>query len=117
MTRSQWTRRHVLAGLATLPALGLLAQTSRADAKEIKVLNWQGYGTDEKWALEMFEKNTGIKVTHDYFNSEQEMLTKLRTSPGTYDVVLMNNAFVMRAADAAADALAAGAAGAAWSWP
>jgi len=97
MTRSQWTRRHVLAGLATLPALGLLAQTSRADAKEIKVLNWQGYGTDEKWALEMFEKNTGIKVTHDYFNSEQEMLTKLRTSPGTYDVVLMNNTFVMDA--------------------
>jgi spermidine/putrescine transport system substrate-binding protein len=97
MTRSQWTRRHVLVGLATLPALGLLAQTSRADAKEIKVLNWQGYGTDEKWALEMFEKNTGIKVTHDYFNSEQEMLTKLRTSPGTYDVVLMNNTFVMDA--------------------
>ena len=70
----------------------------RHAAGEIKVLNWQGYGTDEKWALEMFEKKTGIKVVHDYFNSEQEMLTKLRTSPGTYDVVLMNNIYVMEAA-------------------
>ena len=87
-------RRTLLAGIATLPALGALSRPLKAAAKEIKVLNWQGYGTDEKWALEMFEKKTGIKVSHDYFNSEQEMLTKLRTSPGTYDVVLMNNAYV-----------------------
>ena len=63
---------------------------------ELKVLNWQGYGTDEKWALDIFEKKTGLKVVHDYFNSEQEMLTKLRTSPGTYDVVLMNNIYVRK---------------------
>ena len=67
-------------------------------ATELHVLNWQGYGTDEKWALEMFEKKTGIKVVHDYFTSEQEMLTKLRTAPGTYDVVLMNNIYVKDAA-------------------
>jgi spermidine/putrescine transport system substrate-binding protein len=87
-------RRAVLGSAA----LGLLiwAQPAMA-AGELKVLNWQGYGTDEKWALEMFEKKTGLKVTHDYFNSEQEMLTKLRTSPGTYDVVLMNNIYVMEA--------------------
>ncbi|MGH6873938.1 MAG: spermidine/putrescine ABC transporter substrate-binding protein, partial [Aestuariivirgaceae bacterium] len=58
-----------------------------SQSKELRVLNWQGYGTDEKWALEQFQQQTGIKVVHDYFNSEQEMLTKLRTSPGTYDVV------------------------------
>ena len=38
-------------------------------------------------------------MVHDYFNSEQEMLTKLRTSPGAYDVVLINNIFVMDAVD------------------
>lgn len=91
------TRRAALALAGGMLALGLAGPTA-ASAAEIKVLNWQGYGTDEKWALEMFEKKTGIKVVHDYFNSEQEMLTKLRTAPGTYDVVLMNNIYVPEAA-------------------
>jgi spermidine/putrescine transport system substrate-binding protein len=90
-------RRAAMALAGGILALGLAGPTA-ASAAEIKVLNWQGYGTDEKWALEMFEKKTGIKVVHDYFNSEQEMLTKLRTSPGTYDVVLMNNVYVPEAA-------------------
>jgi spermidine/putrescine transport system substrate-binding protein len=90
------TRRSALALMGGAAAFGL-GRPAHA-AGEIKVLNWQGYGTDEKWALDMFEKKTGIKVVHDYFNSEQEMLTKLRTSPGVYDVVLMNNIYVMEAA-------------------
>ena len=67
-------------------------------AGEIRVLNWQGYGTDEAFATEAFEKKTGVKVVHDYFTSEQEMLTKLRTNPGAYDVVLINSAFTGQAA-------------------
>src|SRR5882672_11655842 len=81
-----------LAALAGLwAALG--AGSPASAAGELHVLNWQGYGTDEAWALKVFEERTGLKVIHDYFNSEQEMLTKLRTSPGTYDVVLINNTF------------------------
>ena len=83
---------------AAITLAAIFAASNALAAGEIHVLNWQGYGTDEKWALEMFEKKTGIKVVHDYFNSEQEMLTKLRTAPGTYDVVLMNNIYVMDAA-------------------
>ncbi|MEC8259305.1 MAG: spermidine/putrescine ABC transporter substrate-binding protein, partial [SAR324 cluster bacterium] len=60
----------------------LILGSSFISAAEIRVLNWQGYGTDEAWALEMFKERTGIEVVHDYFNSEQEMLTKLRTNPG-----------------------------------
>jgi spermidine/putrescine transport system substrate-binding protein len=70
-----------------------------AQAAEIRVLNWQGYGTDEAWAVEAFEKKTGVKVVNDYFTSEQEMLTKLRTNPGAYDVVLINSAFTKQAKD------------------
>ena len=70
-----------------------------ASAQEIRVLNWQGYGTDEAWSLEMFTEATGINVVHEYFNSEQEMLTKLRTNPGAYDVVLINSAFTKQAAE------------------
>jgi len=70
-----------------------------AEASEIRVLNWQGYGTDEAWALQAFETKTGVKVVNDYFTSEQEMLTKLRTNPGAYDVVLVNSAFTKQAKD------------------
>ncbi|MEM6940011.1 MAG: extracellular solute-binding protein [Pseudomonadota bacterium] len=72
-------------------ALTLIAAGVMAD--EIRVLNWQGYGTDQEFALAPFTEATGHTVVHDYFNSEQEMLTKLRTNPGAYDVVLINAAF------------------------
>jgi spermidine/putrescine transport system substrate-binding protein len=80
---------------------GMLAviAISAAEAQEIRVLNWMGYGTDETWAVEAFREKTGITVIHDYFNSEQEMLTKLRTNPGTYDVVMINGAFTGQAID------------------
>jgi sugar/nucleoside kinase (ribokinase family) len=76
-------------------ALVLLAQTALAD--EIRVLNWQGYGTDLAWAIADFTAATGHTVVHEYFTSEQEMLTKLRTNPGAYDVVLINSAYTAQA--------------------
>jgi len=96
-TNSRITRRRFVAGAGALgvgAATGLLAapRIVRAEGK-ITVLNWQGYGTDEKWAVEAFKKATGIEVVHDYFNSEPEMITKLRTNPGAYDVVLTNSAW------------------------
>ena len=99
-----FTRREIsraAAGMAAALAgmVGLLGGAPPASAAgELHVLNWQGYGTDEAWAVKLFEDRTGFKVVHDYFNSEQEMLTKLRTSPGTYDVVLINNTFTQQAA-------------------
>lgn len=99
----QTTRRQTLGliGGGALAATALRPRLARA-ATKITVLNWQGYGTDEKWALEAFKKATGIEVVHDYFSSEPEMLTKLRTNPGAYDVVLINSA---RDAQAVADGL------------
>ena len=80
------------AGLAG-SAAGLMPRAARAQAaKTITVLNWQGYGTDEAFALKAFKDATGIEVKHDYYNAEPEMLTKLRTNPGAYDVVLINSA-------------------------
>ena len=79
--------RRVLLGAMSAAVLAGSAGLAMA-AGEIRVLNWQGYGTDEAFATEAFEKKTGVKVVHDYFTSEQEMLTKLRTNPGAYDVVV-----------------------------
>jgi spermidine/putrescine transport system substrate-binding protein len=78
--------------------LGLCLGAFCAKADEIRVLNWKGLGTDEAWSVKLFEERTGTKVVYDYFTSEQEMLTKLRTNPGVYDVVLVNMAQVNQAA-------------------
>lgn len=84
-------RRQVLAGMGAALVAPALVRPARA-AGRITVLNWQGYGTDEPWALANFKAATGIEVVSDYFSSEPEMLTKLRTNPGVYDVVLINSA-------------------------
>ena len=89
--------RRFIIGAISLAALATTA--AFANAGEIRVLNWKGYGTDEAFAVEAFEKKTGNKVVHEYFTSEQEMLTKLRTNPGAYDVVLVNSAFTKGAKD------------------
>lgn len=90
--------RPLLFSAASAFAL-LAAGAASALANEITVLNWQGYGTDERFATEAFEAATGVRVVHDYFNSEQEMLTKIRMNPGLYDVVVINSAFTQIAAD------------------
>ncbi|HMN28493.1 MAG TPA: extracellular solute-binding protein [Caldilineaceae bacterium] len=84
----------LLAGCARMPIQTGAESTTPAAPAQLHVLNWQGYGSDEPWAIEQFEKQHNVKVVHDYFNSEDELLTKLRTSPGTYDVVLPNIAYV-----------------------
>lgn len=97
---SNFSRRDTLRLLsAAIAAVGAsTALPARAAGGKITVLNWKGYGTDEAWSLEAFQKATGIEVVHDYFSSEAESLTKMRTNPGAYDVVLLNSARVSTAA-------------------
>ena len=84
---------------AILSGATILASAATAGAAELHVLNWKGYGADEPWAVAQFEEMTGHTVVNDFFNSEQEMLTKLRTNPGLYDVVMINAAFMQPALD------------------
>ena len=91
LDRRQFNRLLGL-GLAGAAAGGGTSAALAQAAKTITVLNWQGYGTDEVFALKAFKAATGIDVKHDYYNAEPEMLTKLRTNPGAYDVVLINTA-------------------------
>src|SRR5262249_6392238 len=97
LTRRELARFLTLGGVSVLALTALGTGRARA-ATELRVLNWQGYGTDEAWAVKLFESRNDAKVTHDYFNSEQEMLTKLRTNPGVYDVVLVNSSYTAQAA-------------------
>ena len=106
MVASQWNRRRFVgvlgAGLSSAALMTWSGKPRAAEGKTITVLNWQGYGTDLPAGLSDFKAATGIDVKHDYYNSEPEMLTKVRTNPGAYDVVLVNSA---RDAQAEADGL------------
>jgi spermidine/putrescine transport system substrate-binding protein len=88
-------------GLALAAAVALVASApaARAAEGELHVLNWEGWGTNQPFAMEAFEKQTGVKVVHDYLTSFPEMFTKLRTNPGVYDIVVMNTAYTLQAAD------------------
>ncbi|MCW6509955.1 ABC transporter substrate-binding protein [Lichenifustis flavocetrariae] len=88
LDRRQFTQTMGAGLAATAWGLGPV----RAADKTITVLNWQGYGTDEKFAVKKFQEMTGYEVKHDYYNAEPEMLTKLRTNPGAYDVAILNTA-------------------------
>ena len=96
------SRRKFVAGASALGlGMGVAPFISRRAmaAGEVKVLNWQGYGTDEKWALDAFKAATGLDVVHEYYNSEAEMITKLQTNPGVYDVIVTNCAWNGRASE------------------
>jgi spermidine/putrescine transport system substrate-binding protein len=94
---SRRTFHAVFGGALGTGLFAVAAPRRAAAATEITVLNWKGYGTDEPFALKDFAAATGITVKHDYFNAEAEMLTKLRTNPGAYDVVLINSARTQQA--------------------
>jgi len=83
---------------AAVALAGALAGNSAA-AQEVHVLNWEGWGTNQPYAIEAYEAATGNKVVHDYFTSFPEMFTKLRTNPGYYDVVVINSSYMGAAAD------------------
>ena len=91
--------RFMHTALAALTAGLVVAGVGAASAQEVHVLNWEGWGTNQPFAIEAFESATGVKVVHDYFTSFPEMFTKLRTNPGYYDVVVINSSYTGQAID------------------
>ena len=94
----------LLAGLLTAcggsaPAPGAIASADgvAAAAPEEKVLNvynWSDY--IEPSVIPAFEKETGIKVNYDVFDSNEVLETKLLAGHTNYDVVVPSGAFLER---------------------
>ncbi|MDO9280416.1 MAG: extracellular solute-binding protein, partial [Pseudomonadota bacterium] len=53
--------------------------------KELKIYNWSDYIAEDTVAN--FEKETGIKVTYDTFESNEELVAKLQAGASGYDLV------------------------------
>jgi spermidine/putrescine transport system substrate-binding protein len=57
----------------------------------LTVVNWKDYGSDDADFIKKFETENNCKIVHVYMSSEEELLTKLRTSKdGEIDVCLPN---------------------------
>ena len=74
------------------PALAPVA--SSADEKILNVYNWSDYVDPQ--VIEDFQKETGIKVRYDVFDSNEVLETKLLTGNSGYDVVVPSAYFLER---------------------
>lgn len=57
--------------------------------KELSICNWSDYVAED--TIPNFEKEFGVRVTYETFESNEEMLARLQASAGGYDVVVPSN--------------------------
>ncbi len=81
----------------TLIALSLataVAGFAQAEDKQVHVYNWSDYIAEDTNAN--FEKETGIKVVYDVFDSNEVLEAKLLSGASGYDVVVPSNQFLAK---------------------
>jgi spermidine/putrescine-binding protein len=96
LSRREVLRRGALAGAGAVIGPGLLAACGDDDddgggggggsSDELNLLTWEGYH-QEPW-LKEFTNKTGIKVNATNVGSPAEMFSKVKASPGQFDVIL-----------------------------
>jgi putrescine transport system substrate-binding protein len=83
--------------LTMAAALGMacgLAGAAFAQSKEVRIYNWSDYIDEE--VLKEFEKETGIKVVYDVFDSNEILENKLLAGKTGYDIVVPTASFLSR---------------------
>jgi putrescine transport system substrate-binding protein len=75
-------------------ALAFAAGASAEEEKVLNVYNWADY--IDPGVLESFQKETGIKVKYDLFDSYETLDAKLLTGHTGYDVVFPGNVYAAR---------------------
>jgi putrescine transport system substrate-binding protein len=109
MRSDRWPRGSAATAIiASLALAALLASCARHAAptaapappgpeeKLLNVLNWSDYIAEDTVAK--FERETGIKVNYDVFDSNEVLETKLLTGRSGYDVVVPSASFLARQA-------------------
>ena len=72
--------------LLALSLFGVITGTAQAEEKVLHVYNWSDYiapGT-----VAQFEKESGIKVVYDVFDSNETLEAKLLAGKSGYDIVV-----------------------------
>ena len=76
----------------------LVSMTASASDKVVNVFNWTDY--IDPAAVKQFEKETGIKVNYDVYDSNEILEAKLMAGGTGYDVVVPTGSFLERQAKA-----------------
>ncbi|MFV0475145.1 MAG: extracellular solute-binding protein, partial [Pikeienuella sp.] len=80
-------------GLGIVTTLGLAALGGAAMAEgQLNIFNWAGYTPPD--VVERFEKETGIDVTMDTYDSNETLLAKLQAGGGDFDIIVAGHSFV-----------------------
>lgn len=84
----------VLATTLVLPAMACTGCGAKKTGEVIKVLNYGKYFDEDK--LKQFEKETGIEVKYEEYESPEEMYTKYKSGSIDYDVICTSEYFVQK---------------------
>ncbi|HEY3635821.1 MAG TPA: extracellular solute-binding protein, partial [Caldimonas sp.] len=79
-----------IGALAALACAGVSAALA-ADPKVLNVYNWSDYIAED--TLNNFEKETGIKVNYDNYDSNEVLMAKLVAGNTGYDIVVPSSHF------------------------
>ncbi|AZF18512.1 Putrescine ABC transporter putrescine-binding protein PotF [Pseudomonas sp. R3-18-08] len=80
--------------LLALSLMGAMASAAQADNKVLHVYNWSDYIAPDTVAN--FEKESGIKVVYDVFDSNETLEAKLLAGKSGYDIVVPSNNFLAK---------------------
>ena len=74
--------------------MGAMAGAAQADDKVLHVYNWSDYIAPD--TIANFEKESGIKVVYDVFDSNETLEAKLLAGKSGYDIVVPSNNFLAK---------------------
>ncbi len=98
----RWSRRELLGWLGMVAATGCAPRGPLPDddpdrtlpplERELAIYNWSDYVAPD--TIANFEREFGVRVTYDVFESNEEMLAKLQAGARGYDLVVPAGNFV-----------------------
>jgi putrescine transport system substrate-binding protein len=80
--------------LLALSLMGVVSAAAHADDKVLHVYNWSDYIAPN--TIADFEKESGIKVVYDVFDSNETLEAKLLAGKSGYDIVVPSNNFLAK---------------------
>ncbi len=86
--------RRIVTMAVMLCLLATLTSCQNAASKVVFVYNWGDYIDED--TLDLFTQETGITVKYSEFDSNEAMYAKLKSSPGSYDVVVPSDYMIER---------------------
>ena len=86
--------RARLVALMLFSGLGLISPAQAQDKQTLNVYNWAEYTAPD--TIPGFERQTGIKVQYDTYDSNDTLQAKLLTGKSGYDIVVPTTNYAAR---------------------